>query len=156
MSVKSLSYLCITAIYNNPNLLEDLERNSNYLPKELKEMLVDKITNNLKADDTSSLSYAINDRKKTPLICFLIKNDPKYNEIKELNRVFAFANRSGNLELVRLLIETGAGIDTVDQHGQTALHIAARYGNLELAGLLIEAGAQILMPPHEKAKLHCI
>jgi len=147
MPTENLSSLCVTAISKNRNLIEYLEGNSNYLPEELKEKLVAKMATNL----LGSLNYAMNDIKNTPLIRYLIKNDPKYNEIEEVNKVFVLANKSRNLELVKLSIAKGANVNVVvyDYLDYTALHLAAKTNNLEnleLARLLIERGANVNTP----------
>ena len=48
-----------------------------------------------------------------------------------------------NWEIVKLLIEKGANIETQGTYGQTALHAASSRGDLEIIKLLIENGANI-------------
>ena len=47
------------------------------------------------------------------------------------------------LEIARLLVESGAQIDVRDYRGTTALHVAAQNQNLEMASLLLHHGAPI-------------
>lgn len=48
-----------------------------------------------------------------------------------------------NVEVARVLLETGADISIPDYEGFTPIHFAARDGNAEIATLLIENGADI-------------
>jgi len=49
--------------------------------------------------------------------------------------------RSGNVELVRLLLGAGASIDEQEDFGEAPLHIAAERGDAEMIKLLLERGA---------------
>lgn len=49
----------------------------------------------------------------------------------------------GHLEIVRLLIDKGADLNTVHPGGCTALMLACQGGYLEVASLVIEKGAKI-------------
>ena len=51
------------------------------------------------------------------------------------------AAKEGHLELVRLLLEAGAGQNAPNQHGSTPLIVAASTGHLEVAWALLEAAA---------------
>ena len=51
--------------------------------------------------------------------------------------------RSGNAEIVDVLIESGADLNKGDQAGKTALSHAAESGNVELTGRLLAAGADV-------------
>ncbi|HET6884691.1 MAG TPA: ankyrin repeat domain-containing protein [Rubrobacteraceae bacterium] len=53
------------------------------------------------------------------------------------------ASERGDVRAVERLLERGAGVDSRDEGGRTAL-IAAAYGNrLDVAGLLVDAGADV-------------
>ena len=54
-----------------------------------------------------------------------------------------WAVRSGNAEIVDVLIESGADLDKGDQAGKTPLSHAAESGNVELTGRLLAAGADV-------------
>ena len=49
----------------------------------------------------------------------------------------------GHLDIVRILIESGALLNTVDKHGLTALHHAVRRHHFSIAKFLCEAGANV-------------
>ena len=53
------------------------------------------------------------------------------------------AVRSGQPEIARLLLESGAEVDIRDHNDFTPLHNAAWNGNLEMVKLLLAAGANI-------------
>ena len=53
------------------------------------------------------------------------------------------AVRSGDVDRVRAVLNAGADIDALDEHGQTALMNAVHWGNLNISKLLIEAGAKL-------------
>ena len=48
----------------------------------------------------------------------------------------------GNNDIVSLLIQNGAHVDTQDRYGRTALFMAARFGHLECCKVLCAAGAR--------------
>ena len=48
---------------------------------------------------------------------------------------------NGNIMVVRALLAAGAGVDSVDSWGQTALLLASRYGRVEAVRALLTAGA---------------
>jgi ankyrin repeat protein len=55
-----------------------------------------------------------------------------------------------NIELVKLLLEYGADVNSKDDDGYTPLSIACKYKNTELVKLLIEHGADIDMVDTDK------
>lgn len=48
------------------------------------------------------------------------------------------AIRSGDINRVRDLIEAGANIDAIDEHGQTGLMNAVYWGNFDIAKFLVD------------------
>lgn len=50
---------------------------------------------------------------------------------------------SGHLDVVRLLVNAGAEVDTADDRGRTPLIRAAEYGNLPVVDLLVSHGAKL-------------
>ncbi|KAJ7514162.1 hypothetical protein O6H91_23G031100 [Diphasiastrum complanatum] len=64
--------------------------------------------------------------------------------------------RSGNLAMVKLCMARGVVLDTGDQHGWTALHIAATKGHMEIVQLLVAGGAGLNSRDIEGyTPLHC-
>ncbi|MEO5957384.1 MAG: ankyrin repeat domain-containing protein [Nitrospiraceae bacterium] len=57
--------------------------------------------------------------------------------------LLTMAVRRGDLEEVRLLLNSGARVDARTAFGRTALHEAALYGLPEIAALLISRGADV-------------
>lgn len=60
------------------------------------------------------------------------------------------AVRNGNTDVVRQVIKSGSQLDEINEHGQSALQIAASSGCSEIFAMLIEAGAKSsgpLIPP---------
>lgn len=57
----------------------------------------------------------------------------------------AYAN---SVEIARLLIDNGEGVNSANGTGDTPLHVAARYNAWETADLLIYCGARIHIPNH--------
>ena len=60
-------------------------------------------------------------------------------------QVFFQAVNDGDLDSVILSIETGIDIDTQDDRGATALHIAAYRGQIDIAEYLIWQGADLTL-----------
>ena len=53
------------------------------------------------------------------------------------------ASRKGHRDIVQLLCERGADVNTKDKEGNTALHYAAQHGHVEVVKLLLKEGANI-------------
>ena len=53
------------------------------------------------------------------------------------------AARAGNVEAMERLLEQGADIDALDEHGQTALMLAAMRGHTAVARFLVARGAKL-------------
>lgn len=51
----------------------------------------------------------------------------------------------GHKDVVKILLENGAGIDVTNPNGDTALHKAAYTGRLEVVRVLLDAGADVTM-----------
>ena len=52
------------------------------------------------------------------------------------------ASEEGHTDIVKLLIDAGAGVNYQDEEGYTALMYASKYGHKEISKLLREAGAK--------------
>jgi uncharacterized protein len=50
---------------------------------------------------------------------------------------------TGNAEMVRALLDSGADINSLDRYGQTALMKAAHAGHSEIVRILVERGAEL-------------
>jgi ankyrin repeat protein len=53
------------------------------------------------------------------------------------------------LEVARVLVEAGADVNKVCEHGRTALHMAAAWGHVDVARLLLESGADASLVDEE-------
>lgn len=53
------------------------------------------------------------------------------------------ASRLGNIDIVSMLLQHGASVDTPTKDQYTALHIAAKEGKEEVAAALLENGASL-------------
>jgi len=60
-----------------------------------------------------------------------------------MNREWREATEAGDLVRVARLLDAGGDVDSLDEHGQTALMNAAHRGDIELAQLLIRRGADL-------------
>ena len=60
-----------------------------------------------------------------------------------MNKDWQEATAKGNIEKVRLLLDSGININAKDKYCQTALMNAARAGHVELVRLLVEKGADL-------------
>lgn len=76
------------------------------------------------------------------IIRMLLEADPTLHSIKDNEDVSPMhrAVQSGREDLVELLIEFGADVNTTDLDQETPLHYAAREGNLSVVKVLIEKG----------------
>ena len=60
-----------------------------------------------------------------------------------MNEAWEHAVLSGDQEVVRALLQSGAGVNARDRYGQTALMLAAHRGHAAIVELLIEHGADL-------------
>ena len=63
--------------------------------------------------------------------------------MENINEQLFKAIGSNKIEEVKMLIEKGADVNVVDEHGITALHLASLLGYSEIVKMLIEAGANV-------------
>jgi len=54
-----------------------------------------------------------------------------------------WAASKGHIEIARLLLESGAGVNARDNNGNTPLHLAAFYCHVDILHLLVENGADL-------------
>ena len=67
-----------------------------------------------------------------------------------MTKEWKVATNTGDAELTRRLLDAGADINALDDHGQTALMNAAHNGHLEVVELLVKRGANL----NHTAKYH--
>lgn|SRR5574341_2281198 len=60
-----------------------------------------------------------------------------------MKREWREATKSGDLDRVCTLLDQGADINSLDEHGQTALMNAVYGGDVELTQILIQRGAEL-------------
>ena len=51
------------------------------------------------------------------------------------------ASQNGHLDVVHLLVQTGAALQSQDSEGRTAFMIASLYGHLDIVRLFLQSGA---------------
>jgi len=74
---------------------------------------------------------------------YLLSKGANINAIECDNTPLIIAARTNRLEIVRMLIDSGAAVDGLGSNGSTPLHHAAEQGHIEIVKLLIERGANI-------------
>ncbi len=67
------------------------------------------------------------------------------------NQLLHHFARAGDVAAIQLLLEHGADVNALDDHGATALHFAAAEGHLDCATALIDARADLDLRDHEHA-----
>ena len=67
------------------------------------------------------------------------------NYRKQLQTPLHTAVSSRNLEIVKILLQNGADVNTTDEDGFTPLHIAAYNGNLQMVKILLQNGSGIFL-----------
>lgn len=106
----------------------------------------------------TSLHYAVTRPAATDLILFLVKSGSDINargweNETPFNIAVSYLNetRTENMEIVKVLAESGADINSRDNNGFTGLMQAAATGNNALADMLISLGAnKALTDPYGK------
>ena len=90
------------------------------------------------------LSYAIGTKNIT-LVENAINNGANVNEKDNINMTFLMrmAERGGQTDIAKLLIDKGADVNAKDVTGETALMYAAGRGDDELVKILVENGADV-------------
>tara|TARA_R110001592_G_scaffold18816_14_gene77850 strand:+ start:53790 stop:54098 length:309 start_codon:yes stop_codon:yes gene_type:complete len=48
---------------------------------------------------------------------------------------------NGHIDIINMLISSGANVNSTNRIGQTALHISAQYGYIDIVRSLLDAGA---------------
>jgi ankyrin repeat protein len=83
----------------------------------------------------------------------LVKGYERVPPLMVAVRALSGQSFSENLSIAERLIDKGAKLDTVDDHGWTCLHHAAAHGNTTLARALLEKGA-MTSPGRDSTPLH--
>lgn len=84
--------------------------------------------------------------EQVEILKIFIENKEKIQDYpKHLNKAFATSIASGNMELIHLLIEEGADINTICStcYGQAAIQIALEYSYFDLVEELMNLGAEL-------------
>ncbi len=80
------------------------------------------------------------------IISLLLNNKGRFNNFQvSLNKAFAASISSGNLKVIKILLDSGADVNAVCQicYGQTAIQTAIEYSNFDLFNYLIQNGAEL-------------
>ena len=96
-------------------------------------------------DPLRKLSWAI--RKDTELFKTMLQESPEL-AVKKLDDDYTclhMATSEGNLEAVKLLVNAGANVNSVNADGWTPLHSACKWNHVEIAKVLMHAGADYNM-----------
>jgi ankyrin repeat protein len=86
------------------------------------------------------------------LVAVLVKGGAPLDQVSNDNTALFLAARNGHLEVCRLLVEAGAGLEYKRQGESTAVFIAAKCGFVKVVRYLIDAGARDW--PLNKAKTY--
>jgi ankyrin repeat protein len=70
-------------------------------------------------------------------------NDSCTTDDDKRNTPLMYAADNGHVEVVRLLLESGANAEIANTHRVTALHYGARNGSLDVCRLLLDWGATV-------------
>ena len=84
--------------------------------------------------------------EKTDIIKLFLTNKDKFKDFQHsLNQAFAASISKGNLDIVKLLIDSGADINSVCEvcYQQTAIHTSIEYSYFDIFNFLLEKGANI-------------
>ncbi len=84
-------------------------------------------------------------KRNTEAVRSLVKTDADLVHARDEKQrtPLQLASRGGCLEVVELLIEAGADVNTTDEKFQTPLQMAAYYGFKEIVTLLLARGARV-------------
>ena len=93
-------------------------------------------------DAFSMLDYACS-QGDTNLVRFLLAKGAKVNECSQQIYPIHTAALNGFADIVSILIENGANIESKDKGDFVPLHFAAREGRYQVVKLLLEKGAQV-------------
>ncbi|XP_046383815.1 ankyrin-2-like [Ischnura elegans] len=92
--------------------------------------------------------------KRLGVAKFLLAKDCSVNSPKSphegITTPLHVAVALGSFEVVKILLDKGARVNSSDEKGDTPLHVAARRKNLEVIKLLVESGAHINALNHDR------
>ncbi|KAH0425414.1 hypothetical protein CcaCcLH18_10962 [Colletotrichum camelliae] len=90
--------------------------------------------------------YAALGRREIPIIQLLLDRGARF----DVPRIVACAERTGNANIMRLLLDKGANVNSCYPPGYPILSYATERRDVEMVGLLIEKGANVnTINPHE-------
>lgn len=95
------------------------------------------------------LTYAIENRQLE--VTDYLLNKGADIEIQDGTKTpLMFASRYGNTDIVELLLDNGADVNSINDDRNTAFHYAAKYNNFEVLKLLYESGAKLNIPNNDQ------
>ena len=106
-------------------------------------------------DNKTNLDYVI-ERKFCITACLMFTEYLRFDEDVQIYNVISLAAYEGHFDIIHLLIQRGANIETTNKCGWKPLHFAAMMGHFEIAKLFIDRGAQpdVLSLHHAAATNH--
>lgn len=76
----------------------------------------------------------------------MLDEDPRLlSSTRKGQQLLTLAAGKGHADIVTLLLQRGAEVNTLDGNGNTALHLATHHGHLEVVRILISYGADLYM-----------
>lgn len=107
-----------------------------YAPDEIKDLLYEYIGKEETEDLLGRSKQVINNREKEKILTAIESG-------ADINELLIKTSKSGNTEIVELLLKHRADINAKDKYEKTALMLASERGFIEIVKLLLETGADV-------------
>jgi hypothetical protein len=135
--------------YDRDSLILEYVKNGNL--EDLRKILGDDADVNKRFGrrERTLLTYAI-ENEQLETTAYLLSKGADIEEQDGTKTPLMFAARYGNVELTKLLLDSGADINSINDDRNTAFHYAAKYNNLEVLKILYENGAKINIPNNDQ------